>query len=220
MFIGHYAAAFAARAVKPAVPLWLLFVAVQLVDFAWAAFIIAGVEHVRIEPGLMAASNLDLYHMPWTHSLVAAIVWSIAAGAVYMVIRRGGSALMAGIIVAAAVFSHWLADLIVHAPDLAIYPGGPKVGFSLWNSLLWSQVLEVGLLLVGFAIYMAKTTAGTAVGRFGPWALIVFMLAVQAYSHMPIETAPPIQQFAITALVGYSVLSLLAWLVDRKRAAA
>ena len=220
MFIGHYAAAFAARAVKPAVPLWVLFVAVQLVDFAWAAFIITGVEHVRIEPGLMAASSLDLYHMPWTHSLVAALIWSVAAGAIYMLFKRGGSALMAGVIIAAAVFSHWLADLIVHAPDLAVYPGGPKLGFGLWNSLFWSQLVEVGLLLIGFAIYMAKTQPTSRLSAYTPWALIVFMLALQAYSHLPMETVPSIQQFAMTGLVGYSLLCVMAWAVDRKRLAA
>lgn len=220
MFVGHYAAAFAARAAKPAVPLGVLFVAAQLVDFAWAGFVITGVEHVRIIPGFMEGSNLDLHHMPWTHSMVASLVWSVAAGAIYMVLRRGSGALSAGIIVAAAVFSHWLTDLIVHAPDLAIYPGGEKYGFGLWNSLLWSQIVEIGLLLVGTAIYMAKTRAKSTIGKIAPWAFIAFLLAVQAYSHMPVETAPSAQQFAITALVSYTLLALLAWAVDRTRMAA
>lgn len=219
MFVGHYAAAFAARGAKPAVPLWILFVAVQLVDFAWAAFVMTGVEHVRIVPGFVAASNLDLYHMPWTHSLVAGLIWSVAAGLVYMVLRGGGSALKAGIIVGVAVFSHWLADLLVHVPDLAVYPNGPKLGFGLWRSLFWSQLIEIGLLLIGFAIYMAKTTPKGPVGRFAPWALIVFMLALQAYGQMPIEAAPPVQEFAITALVGYTLLAVMAWGVDRAREA-
>ena len=217
MFIGHYGVAFAARAAKPAIPLWQLFVAVQLVDFAWAGFVMAGIEKVRIIPGFMEGSNLDLHHMPWTHSMVASLIWSVAAGAVYMVLKRGGHALIAGIIIAAAVFSHWLTDLIVHAPDLSIFPGGPKYGFGLWNSLLWSQMLEVGLLLVGAAIYMANTRAKTTIGKFAPWALVAFMLIVQAYSHMPTETAPSVQQFAITALAAYTVLALLAWAADRTR---
>jgi hypothetical protein len=32
MFIGHYGPSFALKAIRPAIPLWLLFIAVQLVD--------------------------------------------------------------------------------------------------------------------------------------------------------------------------------------------
>ena len=36
------------------------------------------IEKVRVDPSL-PGSVLDLYHMPWTHSLPAALVWSLAA---------------------------------------------------------------------------------------------------------------------------------------------
>ena len=32
MFVGHYGPSFAIKALRPAIPLWLLFIAVQLVD--------------------------------------------------------------------------------------------------------------------------------------------------------------------------------------------
>ena len=134
MFIGHYSTAFAARAVKPAIPLWHLFVAVQLVDFAWAVLVMIGVEKVRIIPHFMEASNLDLYYMPYTHSLPGSLAWAIGAGLIYALISGGAQKWRAGLIFGAAVFSHWLLDLIVHTQDLALYFGGPKVGFGLWNS--------------------------------------------------------------------------------------
>ena len=103
MFIGHYGAAFAARAAKPAIPLWQLFVAVQLVDFAWAGLVLVGIEKFDVTPGFMEASILDLHHMPYTHSLVAALIWAIAAGGLYAALRRGGNAFTAGLIIAAAI---------------------------------------------------------------------------------------------------------------------
>jgi hypothetical protein len=80
MFVGHYGPSFAVQALRPAIPLWLLFSAVQLVDVAWAVLVLLGVEKVRIVPGITASNPLDLYYMPYTHSLVAATLWSVAAG--------------------------------------------------------------------------------------------------------------------------------------------
>src|ERR671910_1156418 len=104
MFIGHYGVSFAAKRVAPAVPLWILFVAVQLLDVLWAPFILLGIEKVRIVPGITASSPLDLYYMPYTHSLIAALLWSTAAflGYRYVASIRPRAA---ALVVSAAVFS-------------------------------------------------------------------------------------------------------------------
>ncbi len=218
MFIGHYSAAFAARAFKPAVPLWLLFVAVQLVDFIWAGLVIAGVEKFRIVPGFLEASPLDLYYMPYTHSLVGVVIWAVAAALLYGAMRKGEKKWVAALILGGAVLSHWFADLLVHAPDLPLIVGEPKFGFVLWRSLLWSQVAEMGLLLGGFWLYLRNTTPKGFLGRLSPWLFLGFLMAVQAYSHMgEVQAGAPSQPFAITALLAYSLIALAAWLVDRTR---
>jgi hypothetical protein len=220
MFIGHYSAAFAARAFKPAVPLWLLFVAVQLVDFIWAGLVLAGVEKVRIIPGFMEASPLDLYYMPYTHSLVGASIWALAAALLYGAIRKGAGKKMAALILGAAVLSHWFTDLLVHAPDLPLLVGEPKFGFALWRSLLWSQVAEIGLLFGGFWLYMRNTRPKGMAGRIAPWVFLLAMIAVQAISHGgKVEANAPVAPFAVSALIAYSVLAVGAWMVDRLRSA-
>src|SRR5690606_39524272 len=70
MFVGHYAVSYAGKSRARSVPLWHLFVAVQFLDILWGLFVLVGVEHVRIVPGITAASPLDLYHNPYAHSLV------------------------------------------------------------------------------------------------------------------------------------------------------
>ena len=79
MFAGHYAAALAAKAAEPRAPMWTLVAGAQLVDIGWSALIIAGVERGRSDPSL-PGSPLVLEHMPWTHSLPAALAWSVIAG--------------------------------------------------------------------------------------------------------------------------------------------
>jgi hypothetical protein len=91
MFVGHYGPSFAIKSLRPAIPLWLLFIAVQLVDVAWAVLVLLGVEKVRIVPGITAANPLDLYYMPYTHSLVAAIFWSLAVAVLVRLLPRMAS---------------------------------------------------------------------------------------------------------------------------------
>ena len=105
MFVGHYGVSFAIKRRDPAVPLWVLFIAVQWLDVMWAPLVLLGIEKVRIVPGITATNPLDLFYMPFTHSLVAAILWSIGAFILYRIAVRGAAATSAGL-VAIAVFSH------------------------------------------------------------------------------------------------------------------
>ncbi len=78
MFVGHYGVSFAAKRGEKTIPLWTLFIAVHLLDVFWGAFVLLGIEKVRIVPGITASNPLDLYYMPYTHSLVAAVPRSSA----------------------------------------------------------------------------------------------------------------------------------------------
>jgi hypothetical protein len=85
MFVGHYSVAFAVKTPRNKIPLWVLFVAVQLLDFLWAPFVLLGIEKVRFVPGITATNALDLYYMPYTHSLIGALFWSAVAFAIYKI---------------------------------------------------------------------------------------------------------------------------------------
>lgn len=65
MFVGHYGPSLAAKAAKNSIPLWILFIAVQLLDVSWSIFVLLGIEKVRIAPGITATNPLDLYYMPY-----------------------------------------------------------------------------------------------------------------------------------------------------------
>ena len=216
MFIGHYSAALALSAARPRAPLWSLFVAVQLVDFAWAGLVIAGVEKVRIIPGFLASSDLDLYYMPYTHSLPAAVAWSLAAGLAAAAVWRGSGKAIIGGAIGLATLSHWGTDLLVHAPDLALFPGGPKVGLGLWRSLALSQALEMGLLAAGFLVYLAATRPKGRIGAAAPAILFAAMAALQGYSHLAPAPASS-AAFAFSGLAAYAALALAAGHVDLTR---
>lgn len=215
MFAGHYAPAFAAGALKRPPSLGAAFIAVQLMDFAWSIFILTGVEHARVERGVMAASDLVLYDMPYTHSLPGALAWSLLGLIVYrMLDRKAGWG--AAFVIGALVFSHWGLDFLVHAPDLALYPGGPKVGLAWWNNPPLALGAELALFALGFALYLRATRANGAVGRIAPWVTAAVMLGVLAFEKL--GGAPEaIEPSAALALLSYTIFAAMGFWLDRVR---
>ncbi len=217
MFAGHYAAALAAKAIEPKAPLWTLIAGAQLVDIGWGALVIAGVEYGSIDPAL-PGSPLVLEHMPWTHSLPAAIVWSLAAGlAARLLLRLSASA---AIVIGAVVFSHWLADLLVHRPDLELYPAGPKLGFSLWNYPVPEQALEIGLIAIAAVFWQAqRTRAGQ--DAWPAAAFVLLLVAVQIVAMLlPHEAVDSIAGMGPSAIAIYLALTGAAVFLDGRRTPA
>jgi|SRR5580698_5099822 hypothetical protein len=212
MFIGHYGPALAAKPLARQVPLWLLFVAVQWLDFCWSALVLLGVEKVRIVPGFTQASALDLYYMPFTHGLIGALVLSVLFGAAgSMIVRTRRVAAFA--VLAAAVFSHWLLDLLVHVPDLPLIDDHMKVGFGLWRWMWISLPLELAFLVAGAVVYARTVPSRTRFGDTALWVFVAAMGAVELYGMFgPVPATPAAE--AQTALAAYCILGLLAGLVD------
>lgn len=159
MFVGHYSVAFAARSEINRIPLWVLFIAVQFLDYIWATLVLLGIEKLRVIKGFTAGSMLDSYFHPYSHSLIAAVIWSSVGALVY----KGSCKRLdypcpklAPVIVGLAIFSHWILDLIAHPRDLAIYDNTWKVGFGFWNYRGPEFALEISLLAMGIVLYLAQ----------------------------------------------------------------
>jgi hypothetical protein len=216
MFVGHYGPAFAVKAGKRPPSLGAAFLAVQAVDIGWAVLVLNGVEYGQVKPGLMALSNLSLDHMPWTHSLPAALAWSLAALLLYRVLdRRAGWG--AAALIGACVFSHWLLDLLVHAPDLALTFDGPKVGLGWWDNPVLGIGAEALVLFGGFFIYLASTTPLGATGKWAPWALLALFVGLYAFDKLG-PPPPDLKAAAPMALGAYLVIAALGFALDRTRA--
>ena len=211
MFVGHYGVSFAAKRLDPTIPLWRLFLAVQFLDILWAPFILLGIEKVRIVPGITASNPLDLYYMPYTHSLVAALVWSGAGGLAYHFFARRARR-HAGAVVGFAVFSHWILDFMVHRPDLPLYDNSAKVGLGLWNAPALAFGLEAAVLFGGIWLCLR----GRLARSIGTLIFGVLMLALQAYVFFgPPPTSD--RAAASTALVAYALLATVIWWLQDRR---
>lgn len=176
MFIGHFGVGLGAKKATPSISLGTLFLSAQLLDLLWPTFLLAGWEHVEIEPGITAMAPLRFTDYPITHSMFMALLWGIVFGAVYFLIKRKNrEALILGLI----VFSHWILDLLVHIPDLPLFPGSSTfLGFGLWNYKWLAILLEMIVFLTGLLFYLQTTKAKNKSGRYGFWAMIIFLLAI------------------------------------------
>src|SRR6185312_16154417 len=173
MFIGHYGVSFALKRAAPRVSLGTLFLAVQFVDILWAVFILLGIEKARVVPHFLAASPLDLYYMPYTHSLAGSLFWSVVAGAAYFAFA--GKLRFEAAIVGVAVFSHFVLDLVAHGPDLAVYDSKFKMGLGLWNYLGATFAVEALLVIGGVALWL---TAKPSRDALSPRTKAVIVFAV------------------------------------------
>ena len=174
MFIGHYGLALAAKRAAPATSLATLTLSTQFLDLIWPVFLLLGLEHVRIAPGITRVSPFDFYDYPISHSLAAVIGWAALVGFIYFRARRYRRGAW---VLAAGVLSHWVLDALVHRSDLPLAPGVDiYVGLGLWNSLAATLVAEFGIFFGGLLIYLQTTKPIDRVGFYGFWAFVVFLL--------------------------------------------
>ncbi len=214
MFIGHFAVGFMAKKAAPAVSLGSLFLACQLADLVWPALVLAGVERFEIRPGITVVTPFDFVHYPWSHSLIALLVWGAALGLAYKLLRR--SAWAAPVVLAVVVVSHWVLDFISHRPDMPLTPTGPeRLGLGLWNSLPATLAVELLLFGIGVAVYQRSTVPKDRTGTLAFAGLVVFLLVIYFANLF----GPPPPSVAVVAWSALAMWLLVAWgyWIDRHR---
>ncbi|SRR6266508_1625943 len=218
MFVGHYSVAFACRTERNKIPLWVLFGAVQFLDYIWATLVLLGIEKLRVVKGFAAGSMLDSYFHPYSHSLITAVIWSVIAALIYkgLCSRHGChySSKSAPLIIGLAVFSHWILDLIAHPRDLAIYDNTWKVGFGLWNYRDPEFALEIALLAGGIVLYLARN----AMPAIRKGAVIAFglVLVIVQIGDTYVPRTPLTDKATVTGVwVFYTLFVLIAFAVEK-----
>jgi len=213
MFLGHFAVALGAKKAAPRASLGALVFGAQLADLLWPVFLLLGWEQVRIDPAATRVTPLDFVSYPYSHSLLAELLWALGIGLVYFAIRRNARA---AIVVALCVPSHWLLDYISHRPDMPIVPGGARYGLGLWNFPAATLAVELTLFAVGIALYLSATRAKDRIGHWALWSLLILLVALYLASS---NTPPPNERaLAFTALALWITVPWAAW-ADAHRSA-
>ena len=216
MFVGHLGAGLAAKAVARDINLGAAMAAALLLDaILWLA-VLAGWERM-IVPADYAQKHFLLFDFPFSHSLVAALLWAVLAALLWSA-AAGRKLLSLGAgVMALAVLSHWLLDFLVHEPDLTLWGNAsPRLGLGLWNRLDLALLVEMAIALTGLAMLLTRLrlTRGRKLAVIAMTVIVAALtcLGMQSPTPPPGATLPAITSlFAIAMLVAVS-----AW-ADRRR---
>jgi membrane-bound metal-dependent hydrolase YbcI (DUF457 family) len=216
MLVGHHAVAYVAKRITPRVSLGTLLAAAMFSDLLVSVDQLAGVEHARSTPGIAAFSSLDGYDIAISHSLATSAFWSLLVGFAYFWWCRSQRG---AIVVGAAVFSHWVLDVVSHRPELPLAPGIPVfLGFGLWNSVPMTFAVEGTLWLWSIALYVTATRPTSRGGAIGLVPLIgIPTIGWITTPFMSFGAGDFTAGVLIALLVVQAGLCVLATWVDRRR---
>lgn len=141
--IAHLAFGFAAKPLKPKVPLAVWLIGSELIDLVWIASYLLGLKD-------------------WSHTLLMSAVWSIILGGIIGGIGRDWKAGLLGFGVG---ISHWILDAVVWPmtyvfPDrqnaiMTFLPGNPAgIGLGLYRHPAAVYATELGFTLIGAMVYV------------------------------------------------------------------
>jgi hypothetical protein len=98
---------------------------------------------------------------------------------------------------------------------MPLWPGGPKVGLGLWNSVPATLAVEFALFGGGLWLYLSATWPRD---RIGTWALATFVTLLAALYLAAVFGPPPpsVQVLAMSGLLGWLFVVWAYW-IDRHR---
>jgi hypothetical protein len=202
----------AAKRVAPRPSLGTTILAAQWADVIWPLLVLLGLERVRIAPGITEVTPLDFVSYPYSHSLLADLVWAALFAVVYGRLRKDWRG---AVWLAVLVLSHWVLDVVAHRPDMPTWPGGPKLGLGLWNSVPATLFVEFALFGTGAWLYARSAPARDRMGSLLFGALVVVLAVI--YLASVFGPPPPSEQaLVITALLGWLFVAWGYW-IDRHR---
>jgi hypothetical protein len=215
MFLGHFGLGFGSKKVVPEVSLGALFLSCQFADLLWPTLVLIGLEEVQVQPGATLVTPLNFVRYPYSHSLLALVVWGALFGAVYMIATH--SRMIAGVTLGLLVLSHWFLDVLMHRPDLPLtLTGTTRLGLGLWNSMAGTLVIELLFFVAGIIIYVRTTAARDRVGSVGLWSLVVFLLTIYCLSI--VGPPPPSARAVVWSAQAMWLLVVWGYWIDRHRA--
>jgi membrane-bound metal-dependent hydrolase YbcI (DUF457 family) len=223
MHTGHFAIGLIGKRLEPKLSLGTLFLASLLCDLLWCVFMIAGIEHVRIRPGITitpgmrAIDVLEASEIAYSHSLLMTAVWGVLLGLLYFSWRRNRRAAW---VLVAAVLSHWVLDVISHPPDMPLMPGAvqQRFGLGLWNSIPATLVIEGAVWTVAVILYVRAARPTSRVGSFVFW-IGVFVITAAWIGNI---TGPPpanLSTIGFSSLTYFSITVGWAYWTNRTRVA-
>ncbi|PWT87529.1 MAG: hypothetical protein C5B54_12225 [Acidobacteria bacterium] len=213
MFIGHIGVGLALKKAEWECNVAWFVAGALFLDLVLWLLVLLRMETVYIPQNFTQIHYLT-FNFPYSHSLVASLLWS----ALFFLIGTPLFGKRAGFLFAAAVFSHFICDLIEHVPDLAIYDDmSPKLGLSLWKHMPIAIGLEIVIAVVGLRFYLQSTRPGNRrFAKHGMTFFVIFVSLLQIVS-MYAPGLPDAAALASNSFVSLTIIIVLVYLLDKRR---
>jgi len=215
MGVGHLAVGLMLKRAMPGVNLGFLFFATLLLDFLLGLFYWLGLEQASI-PAHYENAHSVVFSFPYSHGLVASLLWSVLLFLLARYLWGRVDSARVGIVFGLAVFSHFILDLIVHAPELPMLGrSSHKLGLGLWDHMSIALTLEMLLVLVGLILYWMSDGRKSSSSRFGVLILMV-AFSILTVLGMTSSVPPNLTVLAVSWIATPLILSGIAFWLDRK----
>lgn len=208
MFVGHYAVGFVLKKKFNEIPLWLFFIAVQLVDIFAFILVLLGTERMSYNPTDNPFLRTLIEYVPFSHSLSSNFIIALLVFLVFWKLKSKTW----GIALSIAVLSHWFIDFIAHTNDMPLLFNSFKVGLGLWN-FPWTAFLFEIVIFIGAGYYLYKGSKNLK----RPIILISLLVVFYSPTMFAPEGEVPVTLVSIMSLSFYSIFAALAWWSERER---
>ena len=219
MFVGHLGVGLALKKIEPKINLGVLFFASLFIDIMLGLFVLAGLEQVMV-PNAYSQLHYLNFSFPYSHSLLAVVIWSlILFGVTYLAWPgESHSKIKSSMVISAAVFLHWICDWIEHPPQLPVAGNNSNMlGLGLWDNLEIALALEVILVIVGTILYLKSAKKIDRTGRWGIVTFMILLTSVAIIGQVSVTQAPEQNAFAISIIIQAVIVCTLAAWIDRNR---
>ena len=196
------------------VNLGVLVFAALLPDFVLWLLVLLGWESVTIPANFMS-THQPAFVFPYSHGLIASLGWSVLVGAAAYrwYLRPTQAKWRVAAVVSVAVFSHWLLDALVHAPELPLAgAGSAKAGLGLWRDMPVALAVESFIALAG--LYLFVSAAKLSAAKKLSLSILSLLIIAMTVVGMTVAAPPPsAAAMAVSSLITIIVVSVLAgWL--------
>lgn len=222
MGIGHIAVGIGLKKADRRINAGILVFAALFADFLLGVFVFLGFEDYFVPPNFATLHSLQ-FEFPYSHGLAASLGWAGAAALAALLLwpKRDSRRARLALIVAAAVFSHFLLDALVHTAELPVWgPDSRKLGLGLLNHFRIEAGLELLMTAVALGIYLCSAGHAGRLGRYGMVVLMALLAVVTVGGQALATSVPSRTALAADWVIFPAVVAALVFWLDRKRVAA